>query len=219
MLSHGVKTIKESTFFECSSLTNISIPKSVTSIEDKAFEGCSSLTGIMLPNGLKNIGNSAFTDCSSLTDINIPDGITSIENSAFYGCSKLQAIRIPKSVTSIGDSAFERSGLKSVVIPASVTDFGDYIFSDCNELQYVTFSNGITKVLTKDGRWFSRCKKLKKITIPKSLGNIDFGRICRECYSLEMIEIDSDNQAYLAIDGIVYDKSRTKVLYLSLIHI
>ena len=213
VLSHGVKTIKESTFFECSSLTNISIPKSVTSIEDKAFEGCSSLTGIMLPNGLKNIGNSAFTDCSSLTDINIPDGITSIENSAFYGCSKLQAIRIPKSVTSIGDSAFERSGLKSVVIPASVTDFGDYIFSDCNELQYVTFSNGITKVLTKDGRWFSRCKKLKKITIPKSLGNIDFGRICRECYSLEMIEIDSDNQAYLAIDGIVYDKSRTKVLY------
>ena len=213
VLSHGVKTIKESTFFECSSLTNISIPKSVTSIEDKAFEGCSSLTGIMLPNGLKNIGNSAFTDCSSLTDINIPDGITSIENSAFYGCSKLQAIRIPKSVTSIGDSAFARSGLKSVVIPASVTDFGDYIFSDCNELQYVTFSNGITKVLTKDGRWFSECKKLKKITIPKSLGNIDFGRICRKCYSLEMIEIDSDNQAYLAIDGIVYDKSRTKVLY------
>ena len=236
VLSHGVKTIKESTFFECSSLTSISIPKSVTSIEDKAFEGCSSLTGIMLPNGLKNIGNSAFTDCtsltsikipksvtsigwdtfsycSSLTDINIPDGITSIEDLAFYGCSKLQAIRIPKSVTSIGDSAFAKSGLKSVVIPASVTDFGDYIFSDCNELQYVTFSNGITKVLTKDGRWFSECKKLKKITIPKSLGNIDFGRICRKCYSLEMIEIDSDNQAYLAIDGIVYDKSRTKVLY------
>ena len=236
VLSNGVKTIKERTFFECSSLTSVSIPKSVTSIEDKAFEGCSSLTGIMLPNGLKNIGNSAFIDCtsltsikipksvtsigwgtffncSSLTDINIPDGITSIENSAFYGCSKLQAIRIPKSVTSIGDSAFARSGLKNVVIPASVTDFGDDIFSDCNELQYVTFSNGITKVLTKDGRWFSRCKKLKKITIPKSLGNIDFGRICRECYSLEMIEIDSDNQAYLAIDGIVYDKSRTKVLY------
>ena len=236
VLSNGVKTIKESTFLKCSSLTSISIPKSVTSIEDKAFEGCSSLTGIMLPNGLKNIGNSAFTDCtsltsikipksvtsigwdtfsycSSLTDINIPDGITSIEDLAFYGCSKLQAIRIPKSVTSIGDSAFAKSGLKNVVIPASVTDFGDDIFSDCNELQYVTFSNGITKVLTKDGRWFSGCKKLKKITIPKSLGNIDFGSICRECYSLEMIEIDSDNQAYLAIDGIVYDKSRTKVLY------
>ena len=58
----------------------------------------------------------------------------------------MQAIRIPKSVTSIGDSAFARSGLKNVVIPASVTDFGDDIFSDCNELQYVTFSNGITKV-------------------------------------------------------------------------
>lgn len=236
VLSNGVKTIKESTFFKCSSLTSVSIPKSVTSIEDNAFEGCSSLTGIMLPNGLKNIGNRAFIDCtsltsikipksvtsigsgafsfcSSLTDINISDGITSIKGWAFIGCSKLQAIRIPKSVTSIGDSAFEQSGLKNVVIPASVTDFGDYIFSDCNELQYVTFSNGITKVLTKDGRWFSGCKKLKKITIPKSLGNIDFDWICLENESLEAIEIDSDNQIYQSIDGIVYDKSRTKVLY------
>ena len=213
VIPKGVTSIGDYAFYDCDSITSVSIPKSVTSIEDKAFEGCSSLTGIMLPNGLKNIGNSAFIDCTSLTSIKIPKSVTSIGWGTFFNCSSLTDINIPDGITSIGDSAFARSGLKNVVIPASVTDFGDDIFSDCNELQYVTFSNGITKVLTKDGRWFSRCKKLKKITIPKSLGNIDFGRICRECYSLEMIEIDSDNQAYLAIDGIVYDKSRTKVLY------
>ena len=82
-------------------------------------------------------------------------------------------------------------------------------------MQYVTFSNGITKVLTKVGgfgEWFSGCKKLKKIIIPKSLENIDFHDICWN-ESLEAIEIDSDNQVYQSIDGIVYDKSRTKVLY------
>ena len=124
-------------------------------------------------------------------------------------------IVIPKGVTSIGNYAFEGSGLKSVVIPASVTDFGDYIFEDCDELQYVTFSNGITKVQVKEGgvgRWFSECKKLKKLIIPKSLENMD-SRICERNESLEAIEIDSDNQAYQSIDGIVYDKSRTKVLY------
>ena len=212
-LPDGITDIEEGAFAECSSLKSVVLSNGVKTIKERTFFECSSLTSVSIPKSVTSIGWGTFFNCSSLTDINIPDGITSIENSAFYGCSKLQAIRIPKSVTSIGDSAFARSGLKNVVIPASVTDFGDDIFSDCNELQYVTFSNGITKVLTKDGRWFSRCKKLKKITIPKSLGNIDFGRICRECYSLEMIEIDSDNQAYLAIDGIVYDKSRTKVLY------
>ena len=212
-LPDGITDIEERAFAECSSLKSVVLSNGVKTIKESTFLKCSSLTSISIPKSVTSIGWDTFSYCSSLTDINIPDGITSIEDLAFYGCSKLQAIRIPKSVTSIGDSAFAKSGLKNVVIPASVTDFGDDIFSDCNELQYVTFSNGITKVLTKDGRWFSGCKKLKKITIPKSLGNIDFGSICRECYSLEMIEIDSDNQAYLAIDGIVYDKSRTKVLY------
>ena len=124
-------------------------------------------------------------------------------------------IVIPSCVTSIGDYAFKGTGLTNVVIPASVTDFGDYIFEDCDELQYVTFSNGITKVQVKEGgvgKWFSECKKLKKLIIPKSLENMD-SRICERNESLEAIEIDSDNQAYQSIDGIVYDKSRTKVLY------
>lgn len=149
-------------------------------------------------------------------DIVIPKGVTSIGDYAFYNCDSITSVSIPKSVTSIGDYAFKGSGLKSVVIPASVTDFGDYIFEDCDELQYVTFSNGITKVQVKEGgvgRWFSECKKLKKLIIPKSLENMDFEGICERNESLEAIEIDSDNQTFQAIDGIVYDKSRTKVLY------
>lgn len=123
-------------------------------------------------------------------------------------------IDIPEWITSIGDQAFAESGLKNVVIPASVTHFSDGMFRDCNELQYVTFSNGITKVSVDGfGEWFARCKKLKKIIIPKSLENIDFAQICLENESLEAIEIDNNNQAYQSIDGIVYNKSGTKMLF------
>ena len=192
---------------------DIVIPKGVTSIGNYAFEG-SGLKSVVIPASVTSIEAGAFSDCDSMTSVVISASVTSIGDYAFER-SGLKSIVIPASVTSIGDYAFKGTGLTNVVIPASVTDFGDYIFEDCDELQYVTFSNGITKVQVKEGgvgKWFSECKKLKKLIIPKSLENMD-SRICERNESLEAIEIDSDNQAYQSIDGIVYDKSRTKVLY------
>ena len=171
-------------------------------IEDGVLTGYTGPGGdIVIPKGVTSIGNYAF-EGSGLKSVVIPASVTSIGDYAFYECNSMTSVSIPKSVTSIGFSAFEGSGLKSVVIPASVTDFGDYIFEDCDELQYVTFSNGITKVQVKEGgvgRWFSECKKLKKLIIPKSLENMD-SRICERNESLEAIEIDSDNQAYQSIE-------------------
>ena len=184
-------------------------------IEDGVLTGYTGPGGdIVIPKGVTSIGNYAF-EGSGLKSVVIPASVTSIEAGAFSDCDSMTSVVISASVTSIGDYAFKKTGLTNVVIPASVTDFGDYIFEDCDELQYVTFSNGITKVQVKEGgvgKWFSECKKLKKLIIPKSLENMD-SRICERNESLEAIEIDSDNQAYQSIDGIVYDKSRTKVLY------
>ena len=184
-------------------------------IEDGVLTGYTGPGGdIVIPKGVTSIGNYAF-EGSGLKSVVIPASVTSIEAGAFSDCDSMTSVVISASVTSIGDYAFKGTGLTNVVIPASVTDFGDYIFEDCDELQYVTFSNGITKVQVKEGgvgKWFSECKKLKKLIIPKSLENMD-SRICERNESLEAIEIDSDNQAYQSIDGIVYDKSRTKVLY------
>ena len=214
MLPNGLKNIGVGAFDSCTSLTSINIPESVTNIERGVFSDCSSLTSINIPESVTNIECGAFSDCSSLTSFTIPKHVTCIESGTFKGCSKLANIDIPEWITSIGDQAFAESGLKNVVIPASVTDFSDGMFSDCNELQYVTFSNGITKVSVDGfGEWFARCKKLKKIIIPKSLENIDFAQICLENESLEAIEIDNNNQAYQSIDGIVYNKSGTKMLF------
>jgi hypothetical protein len=53
-------------FNNCTSLTIIHIPDSVTSIEDDAFYGCSSLTSINIPESVTNIGSGVFSGCSSL---------------------------------------------------------------------------------------------------------------------------------------------------------
>ena len=59
-------------FFECSHITHIFIPNTVTSIGDWAFDGCSSLTNITIPNSVTSIGYWVFSGCSSLANINIP---------------------------------------------------------------------------------------------------------------------------------------------------
>ncbi len=93
-------------FYNCSNLTNISIPNGVTSIGDYAFAVCSSLASITIPNSVTSIGTQAFTECIGLISITIGNGVTNIGDSAFYYCSGLTSVTIGDSVTSIGNQAF-----------------------------------------------------------------------------------------------------------------
>ena len=52
----------------------------VTRIENSAFQDCSSLTFIVIPESVTSIGGSAFEGCTSLTSIDLPDRVTKIEN-------------------------------------------------------------------------------------------------------------------------------------------
>ena len=125
--------------FRSTGLTSMTIPDGVTSIGTYAFLECRSLTFVTISDSVISIGNSAFRDCNSLTSINIPDNITSISNTMFYWCNSLTSITIPNSVTSIGDSAFQDcKSLISVTIPNSVTSIKDSAFSDCISLTSIT---------------------------------------------------------------------------------
>lgn len=56
-------------FKQCSVLTTVIIPNSVTSIGYSAFQGCSGLTSVTIPNNVTFIGGLAFQFCSGLTSI------------------------------------------------------------------------------------------------------------------------------------------------------
>ena len=82
---------------------------------DYVFSECTSLTSVTIPNSVTRIREGAFFRCSSLTSVTIPSSVTSIGDYTFSGCTGLTSVTIPSSVTSIGDQVFgDCSGLTSV---------------------------------------------------------------------------------------------------------
>jgi sulfur carrier protein ThiS len=148
----NVKNIGNYAFYNCSSLTSITIPNNVTSIGDYAFCNCGSLASITMPNSVKGIGNYAFYNCSNLTSITIPNNVTSIGNYAFCECGSLTSITIPNSVTGIGMYAFCDCGsLTTLTIENSVTSIGMYAFCDSENALFNVDSQEVKQLLLNCG--------------------------------------------------------------------
>ncbi len=186
VIPDSVTDIGDYVFFHCRSLSNIVIPDSVTDIGEGAFSDCRSLSNIVIPDSVTDIGEGAFSGCSSLSNIVIPDSVADIGDYAFFHCSSLSNIVIPDSATDIGNGAFLYcSSLSNIVIPDSVTDIGDYAFSYCSSLSNIVIPDSVTDI----GNFaFSRCCSLSEIVIPSSvtsIGNSAFS----SCDSLKYISI------------------------------
>ena len=85
-------------FLNCSGLTSLSLPSSLTSIEREAFAGCSGLTSLSFPSGITSIGGYAFSGCSGLTSIYVyAEKLPNMESDVFDGCdAKKCTVYVPK---------------------------------------------------------------------------------------------------------------------------
>ena len=179
-----VASLGASCFKDCSGLTSITIPSSVTSLGDDCFYDCDGLTSITIPSSVTSLGASCFWSCSGLTSITIPSSVTSLGESCFYGCSGLTSITIPSSVTSLGGGCFEGCrGLTSITIPSSVTSLGLSCFYYCTSLTSITIPSSVTSL---GGGCFEGCRGLTSITIPSSVTSL--GDYCFSgCKNLETV--------------------------------
>ena len=121
-------------FFDCSGLTSLTLPSSVTKIGCYALSNCIGLTSLTLPSSVTEIGEHAFLNCRGLTNFTIPSGVTSIGTSAFFCCYGLISLTIPSSVTAIGSRAFnDCSGLTSIyAYMEKLPETGSNLFLGCD---------------------------------------------------------------------------------------
>lgn len=151
------------------------------------------------------IGDEAFKE-KKLIRIIIPETITKIGSGTFYN-NQITEIIIPNSVTSIGIYAFSFNQITSVTIPSSVISIGHGAFRN-NNLTSVNISNGIKTI----DSWAFINNKLTNVSIPNSvssIGNWAFGGN----ENLTEINVSSNNQNYSSVDGVLYNKNRTSLLF------
>ena len=181
-----VTCIGEKAFSDCSTLTSVTIPNSVSRIKYQAFEGCNALTTFTIPNGVVLIESKVFHNCSSLTSVTIGNSVTKIENEAFSMCKKLTSVTIGNNVKIIGDKAFYCCySLTSVTIPNSVTDIWKEAFADCSGLTSVAIGNSVKYI---GNRAFYRCSGLTSLSIPNSVTSIGESAF-DECSGLTSVTI------------------------------
>ena len=173
---------------------------------EEALPWGTKITNVVIENGVTSIGNSAFDGCTSLTNITIPDGVTSIGTYAFYGCTSLASILIPDSVTSIGAVIFE--GCNSIKTATINSTAAVSAFSGNTSIENIIIGDSITSI---GDRAFEKCNSLESVTIGSGITSID-DRAFEGCVSLKRIDVEEGNEYYCSIDGVLFNKDKTKLI-------
>ena len=191
------KNIGSYAFYNCSRITNVTIPDSVTNIGSYAFYNCSGLTSITIPDSVTSVGTYAFSGCTGLTEINYnamscadfdsygvfggagqnSDGVTVNIGS---NVTRIPAYLFSGSVNKIVNVVFEKNskceGIGSNAFSSCIGLRGVYI-ADIADWSEIEFSNGDSNPLYHAKKLYLKGMLLTELTIPDgvtSIGNYAF---------------------------------------------
>ena len=175
----------------------------------EAFKYDLRIKNVIIGEGIENIASYAFRDCTNLVSVDVQNGAESIDDYAFCQCDKLTDITLPESLTSIGSYVFGWcSALTDIALPDSLTSIGFQAFGCCYALTDITLPDSVTSVGSSA---FCNCTSLTTVSVGSGLKSLSVNAF-NSCSKLSFISVSEDNTAYASVDGIVYNKEKTKLL-------
>lgn len=142
-IGENVSVLPDNIFYYFEALKEVNfLGDKITKMGENAFSNCTSLTNIVLPKNIERIENYTFYYCKGLTSITLPLNLLSIEESAFNNCTSLTSIEIPASVTSIGSTAFTNcTSLTKVVYKGQAPNINNMTYWNCTAVTLYDFRN------------------------------------------------------------------------------
>jgi len=219
----GITSIPDYCFFGVTNLDNVffGTNPNFTSFGNSAFENCSALSCIDIPFTVSSMGTNVFTGCSLLNTVTFMDNsmlticpnfstcsalsilnfganshMTTINSNSFVGCNSLMNINIPNSVTTLGLNTFSGSFIQNIIFQdnSQLTTIPAEYFSGLSTLRCLDFGDGAS--LNSIGiKAFSGCTLLTDIIIPSSVTTL--------------IQQDEDNGVFTdsSLKNIVFENS------------
>lgn len=153
VIPSGVVWIGEKAFYQNTSITSVTIPKTCWYwIDNNAFRDCTKLKSVTFEGNIEGIGERAFSGCTALKevifngDVGRKDGSGGIGYRAFYGCSSLTSV-----------SFTDRN--------AKLDMIGEYAFMNCSSLMVAMLPSDLTVIYSGA---FVNCRSLESISVPAS---------------------------------------------------
>ena len=215
--------------FSGSAIKELELPEGLESVGYMAFAG-TEVESIRIPDTVTDMVYGFYG--SNITEIEMPDTLVSLDHDFhetpwydaqpegpvylgrmlyFYkgAIRDYESITVKEGTLGISDHAFEdQTNLTGIELPEGLLDIGTRAFADCRNLTDVTIPSTLQSI-----QWqaFRNCA-LETIEIPASVTEIGDDAFLG-CAQLKEIRVSADNPNYSSIDGVLYNKDGTELIY------
>lgn len=214
--SKQLNTITSEAFKDCTTITSVIFPETITTVQKNAFSGCTNLATVCIPQNAEVIEVSAFKDCTNLKEIIVKDSETYIHQLAFQGCTDIVNVEGNSALINSVDSIINHK-FDAVLIKGENSIQARY-FSDLKNLDNLTVNFGpkiieeacfenssisqisIPLSVEKIFDFAFKNTNLTSIYIPESVTHIGVG-IVSYCKELAAISVSESNPVYNSGDN------------------
>lgn len=190
------------------------IGQTLIGIGQNIFWG-SQISVIDIPASIQDISCSAFVNCLNLNAINVASDNQQYcsDNGVLYSKEKDVIVNYPSgrlnvqysiadTVQEIAAYAFESAiNLVKLNFNDNLETIGKYALYGCTSLLDVSLPNGILRI---EEFAFRNCSAILGLNLPINLLSFDSAAVV-DCYSLKIISVNADSDAYVSVDGVLFD--------------